>query len=210
MQNLRKHGLSRSSAPPWGTPGEKRQESPGDREMVTSEPRFWYQSLTSTHWFGYPQVMGSSRFWYPPESIAGGQDSRTAPCCWAPPYTTILDFYSIFSHVAFLAETPPGLISSSCNPDTCKHSRPLPLPREDRIRQANPWGQKVTLGGGLQELRAQNRSRVNPGSAGMGGSPTCSASLPWKNSAKKEEICQKKKLKEAEKVTGLESPGKHM
>lgn len=59
MQILCKHGLSHSSARPWGTPAEKGQESPGERETATSEPRYWYQSLTSTHWFGYLQVMGS-------------------------------------------------------------------------------------------------------------------------------------------------------
>lgn len=59
MQILCKHGLSHSSAPPRGTPAEKGQESPGDRETATSKPRYWYQSLTSAHWFGYLQVMGS-------------------------------------------------------------------------------------------------------------------------------------------------------
>lgn len=102
MQILCKHGLSRSSAPPWGTPGEKGQESPRDWETETSEQRFWYQSLTGTHWFGYLQAMGSPRFWYPPGSITGGQDGHKAPCCWAPTYATILVFsLYFFAHHLF-------------------------------------------------------------------------------------------------------------
>ena len=43
-----------------------------------------------------------------------------------------------------------------------------------------------------------------------GGSHTHSAGLAWRNFAKKEEIHQKKQLRAARKVSGLELPGKRM
>lgn len=59
MQILRKHGLSHRSAPPWGSPGEKKgKKAPRMGRWQTPSRDFWYQSLTSTHWCGYPQGDG--------------------------------------------------------------------------------------------------------------------------------------------------------